>query len=354
MGMFSPIIRTTSSGFVFGSAIYLAAAGFEKTVGSKDYGLNVPLDDHGRVSSLIYDDRYRFLYLMVLFLTASAGSVGVIHFANWTGLTNISPRTQSNYGWFAYDGNLVGGVLQGVGMSMTMMEPGLAFVNAGMGQVDARWTVLGGVSGGLGFVLLNEKLKRRTSAVGAKKKSLTFQDELEISTSSAVIAYEVFAFCTLVLIGLYVREVGGDHESKWTTAVIGGILLGISQLISIALTGGTVGVSSAYPSFATHILRMLGNVRPHPGYGSIAFACGLLMSGMFASAIYMPVKDLVKTDSSRNLMLLGGFLTILGSRLAGGCTSGHGLSGCGTLSISSFATLTAMIVGAVSWKIVAA
>jgi uncharacterized protein len=36
------------------------------------------------------------------------------------------------------------------------------------------------------------------------------------------------------------------------------------------------------------------------------------------------------------LLLLGGLLIGFGARMAGGCTSGHGLSGCSRLSVASF------------------
>ncbi len=34
--------------------------------------------------------------------------------------------------------------------------------------------------------------------------------------------------------------------------------------------------------------------------------------------------------------LVGGFLVVFGSRLSSGCTSGHGISGVGYLSVNSF------------------
>lgn len=52
------------------------------------------------------------------------------------------------------------------------------------------------------------------------------------------------------------------------------------------------------------------------------------------------------------LLLMGGFMVGLGTQMAGGCSSGHGLSGCSNLSPTSFAAtasylLTAMVVSVI-------
>ena len=47
--------------------------------------------------------------------------------------------------------------------------------------------------------------------------------------------------------------------------------------------------------------------------------------------------------------ITGGAMLIFGARLAGGCTSGHGISGMSQLSVSSFITVTAMFGGGVLW-----
>ncbi len=44
---------------------------------------------------------------------------------------------------------------------------------------------------------------------------------------------------------------------------------------------------------------------------------------------------------------LGGFLIIYGARLAGGCPSGHGLSGMSQLSLSAFVTVAGFFLGGI-------
>ena len=70
-------------------------------------------------------------------------------------------------------------------------------------------------------------------------------------------------------------------------------------------------------------------------------------------------RDLVTADTATMVALLfaGGVLVGFGTRLAGGCSSGHGLSGCGRLRpVSLVATAvffgTAVAVSFLLWKVI--
>jgi uncharacterized membrane protein YedE/YeeE len=70
-------------------------------------------------------------------------------------------------------------------------------------------------------------------------------------------------------------------------------------------------------------------------------------------------RDLVTADPLTMVVLLftGGVLVGFGTRLAGGCSSGHGLNGCGRLSpVSIVATAvffgTAVVVSFLLWKVI--
>ena len=43
----------------------------------------------------------------------------------------------------------------------------------------------------------------------------------------------------------------------------------------------------------------------------------------------------------------GGFVMLLGARIAGGCTSGHGVSGMAQLAVGSFVAVAAMFAGGI-------
>jgi len=57
-----------------------------------------------------------------------------------------------------------------------------------------------------------------------------------------------------------------------------------------------------------------------------------LYSGSFSQA----------SSISFSASFVGGFFIIMGARIAGGCTSGHGISGFSSLSIESFFSVPAM------------
>jgi len=57
----------------------------------------------------------------------------------------------------------------------------------------------------------------------------------------------------------------------------------------------------------------------------------------------------VTISSSYTLLIIAGLLVGLGTRISGGCTSGHGISGIGRFSLRSIiATITFMIVGIIT------
>ncbi len=143
-----------------------------------------------------------------------------------------------------------------------------------------------------------------------------------------------------------------DASSKapgW--AVLGGIF-GVVSALSI-LAWGPIGVSGTYPRFIGAILR-----RVDPAYalanpylekmGSFLkpetfLVFGLLIGGFLASRIGQQTKAAAteyihtgeKSKGRRNLdAFLGGVLIVFGARIAGGCTSGHIISGITQLSIS--------------------
>lgn len=47
--------------------------------------------------------------------------------------------------------------------------------------------------------------------------------------------------------------------------------------------------------------------------------------------------------------ILGGVSMVFGARMAGGCTSGHGISGMSTLSVSSIVTVASIFAGGIGF-----
>jgi uncharacterized membrane protein YedE/YeeE len=97
--------------------------------------------------------------------------------------------------------------------------------------------------------------------------------------------------------------------------------------------------------------------RPPIGWSHhVAILVGLLLGGGLSAAFssgmelrFVPdpgyVQKLGGSPIAWASLFLGGVLAGFGARLAGGCTSGHGLTGCGRLSRTSL-TATALLFGA--------
>ncbi|WP_307082670.1 YeeE/YedE family protein [Streptomyces canus] len=111
------------------------------------------------------------------------------------------------------------------------------------------------------------------------------------------------------------------------------------------------------------------SLRPAPLVTEAALLMSIFLGGLIAAVTsgrfhlrydMGPVfRNLVTADSTTMIVVLflGGVLVGFGTRLAGGCSSGHGLSGCGRLSpVSIVATAvffgTAVAVSFLLWKVI--
>jgi hypothetical protein len=75
------------------------------------------------------------------------------------------------------------------------------------------------------------------------------------------------------------------------------------------------------------------------------FLLGLIL-GPLICKFYTKQQINISISSSLILLILAGLLVGIGTRISGGCTSGHGISGIGRFSLRSIiATITFMVVG---------
>lgn len=108
----------------------------------------------------------------------------------------------------------------------------------------------------------------------------------------------------------------------------GGILIGLSAVMVMALLGRIAGISGI-------VKGVLGAVVPMDGAPSdrgwrVAFVLGLLAAPLAMAMLGAPVEQTV----SGNLvgMALAGLLVGAGTAIGSGCTSGHGVCGLARLS----------------------
>jgi len=127
------------------------------------------------------------------------------------------------------------------------------------------------------------------------------------------------------------------------SATLGGLLIGLGTLLLMALSGRTAGISGIFA----------GALNPQHGGRTwrAAFIAGLVAAplAVAAAGYAAPAPDM----PGWAIVIAGGLLVGFGTRLSGGCTSGHGVCGIARLSPRSLVAtgtfmLTAAIVVAVS------
>lgn len=122
------------------------------------------------------------------------------------------------------------------------------------------------------------------------------------------------------------------------SALIGGALIGLAAAIFVLGLGRVAGISGIVGA----LLR-----RPSAETGIfVAFLAGLVAAPRLIDVLGAPLPPLV-LDASLPVIVAGGLLVGFGTRLGGGCTSGHGVCGLARLSPRSLAaTCVFMAAGA--------
>jgi uncharacterized membrane protein YedE/YeeE len=281
-------------------------------------------------------------HMLKSFLAASACSALIVIGANRSGYANLSHRTDSSYGWFMkYDANIIGGLLQGIGMTLTGSCPGSVLVQLGLGIKSAPKVALGCILGGLAFAKLGHRLKRPSPPCAETPTKHTIQEQTGLSTNNTILIYEAMCFLMIIAANLL-----APAREYWLNPIIGGVLIGIAQATSVLFTYKTLGVSSAWQDVGKYIWSIVEGSKG-PGLSNIIFASGVVAGTKIISQ-YIPITAETGTGTTSLAAIVGGFLLIFGARLAGGCTSGHGISGMATMSLSSFITVACMFAGGIS------
>ena len=116
----------------------------------------------------------------------------------------------------------------------------------------------------------------------------------------------------------------------------GGILIGISASMMLLFSGRIAGVSGIFGG----MLFQQGKERAW----RLSFITGLIGGGILLYAINA---EFFENSSGRGLLAvnIAGFLVGIGTRVGGGCTSGHGVCGIGRLSVRSIVATGTFVFG---------
>jgi uncharacterized membrane protein YedE/YeeE len=125
-----------------------------------------------------------------------------------------------------------------------------------------------------------------------------------------------------------------ENFTPWSS-LVGGALIGLAASVLWVCNGRIAGISG--------ILGGLANLSENDTGWRLTFLAGLIAAPLlYALAVGIPV---VSIAAGPLVLVAGGLLVGFGTRLGGGCTSGHGVCGIARLSFRSI-TATGLFIAA--------
>lgn len=122
-------------------------------------------------------------------------------------------------------------------------------------------------------------------------------------------------------------------------SLTGGFVIGLAATVLVLFNGRVAGLSGILGGLLTWPRSDIG--------WRLAFLLGLIGAPLIASLLGKPAT--ADIEAGWGEIVVGGFLVGIGTRCAGGCTSGHGVCGLSRGSARSLvATATFMVAGFVT------
>lgn len=128
-----------------------------------------------------------------------------------------------------------------------------------------------------------------------------------------------------------------ENFTPWLS-LLGGVLIGIATSLLLLVNGKIAGISG-----------ILGGLLRLPRSGTLWRI--LFFLGMVSAPItyrFISSVPTINIEANWLIIIIGGICVGIGTRISGGCTSGHGVCGLSRLSLHSFiATLIFMSTGVI-------
>ena len=122
------------------------------------------------------------------------------------------------------------------------------------------------------------------------------------------------------------------------SAFIGGSLIGFAAFLFFAFNGRIAGISSISSGVINNNENRIDN---------ILFLLGLIIGPIIFSFTGNKIVSIL--TNSMPLLIIGGLLVGVGTKIGNGCTSGHGVCGISRFSLRSIiATVTFIITGVIT------
>lgn len=233
-------------------------------------------------------------------------------------------------------GIAVGGLIFGAGMAILGYCPGTLPVSLGEGSLDALVGIIGGICAGIVYTYIQPFIQVFLGPdLGKHSLHSAYGDSFKYYGL-------VFAFgMMLVAIAFLLNKIERKNNYNWFYAGVGLAVLNAIVFLTMVFDR-QIGASSTYPYVGDILAGLTINNYftsiEKPGNWELIFLAGAALSGLILSLFRRDFKlqlihsGWIKTKgSSRTKRIfwafIGGFIMLLGARMAGGCTSGHVISG---------------------------
>ena len=271
----------------------------------------------------------------------------------------------------------LGATILGVGMAIAGACPGTVYAQLGAGVPSSLLVLAGGLSAAAVFGLIQPYYKRFHTFLALPPQHSTLDTVIPLPSGYSIpfVLPSLLLAAMLLLISVAVEllfpwdmsQIGTStplstfpgYWSAWPPQVAG-VIIGLLQIPTVLLCGDTIGSSQSFMSLVSNALWLVIPKRVEtwaPLRGFNAFRSGmavlwqcLYVGGAILGALTAALLG-ATWNSARSVYpwwaFIGGFCIVMGARMAGGCTSGHGLSGMGLLRIDGMVAACCMFGGGI-------
>jgi len=125
-------------------------------------------------------------------------------------------------------------------------------------------------------------------------------------------------------------------ETDWIWGAVGGLMIGTAAAIYLLVNGRIMGASG-----------ILGGLVDGTGRSTMVERLAFLFGALAVPPLLVPLYQSVDTQLTTNpiVIVVAGLLVGVGTRLANGCTSGHGVCGISRLAPRGIASTALYLLG---------
>lgn len=157
-------------------------------------------------------------------------------------------------------------------------------------------------------------------------------------------------------------------QKAWSPYAAGAII-GLLQIPTFLIMETALGASSSFVTVGAHLAALVDPAAAQVKYltshmwgaknwWQVAVVIGIAVGAFVSmrssgarrqtiSPVWSRTMGISSLTARAPLAFLGGFVMVLGARIAGGCTSGHGISGMAQLAVGSTVAVAAMFAGGI-------